>query len=52
MLLSYIVYFGLLIECWIFSYFAEKRNRKLLIWVIILWYIGYSTHLISNNTAE
>ena len=36
MLLSYIVYFGLLIECWIFSYFAEKRNRKLLIWVIIL----------------
>ena len=33
MLLSYIVYFGLLIECWIFSYFAEKRNRKLLIWV-------------------
>ena len=36
MLLSYIVYFGLLIECWIFSYFAEKRNRKLLIWVITL----------------
>lgn len=36
MLLSYAVYFGLLIICGACSYLADKRNNKAFLWVIIL----------------
>ena len=35
MILSYVVYIGSLLLCWLFSYLAQRRNSRLYVWLII-----------------
>lgn len=36
MILSYVIYVGLLVFCWLFSYLANRYNNEKCVWLIIL----------------